>query len=375
MIMPSSSPSRILMTADTVGGVWTYALELIRALGESGVEVTLAAMGGTASPEQRTDAQSIPNLELHESEYRLPWMDRPWDDVQRAGDWLLELADRAQAELVHLNEPVFGSLNWRMPVASVAHSCVLSWWQSVQGVPAPREWDRYRDEMREGLHGADMVVAPSRWMLSSLGQHYGISIGQVIPNGRDPATLVPGNKSPLVFAAGRLWDPAKNLLALEAIAKDLPWPVYVAGDPRQPGRPESISAKHLCLLGSLPAKSVASWFRLASIYAFPARYEPFGLSVLEAALAGCALVLGDIPTLRELWDGCAVFVSPDDPETLRLAVQGLIGDPELRHSLAMRSRRRALALSPRRMATAYLDLYRTLLPGRSRLAAESACAS
>ncbi len=31
----------------------------------------------------------------------------------------------------------------------------------------------------------------------------------------------------------------------------------------------------------------------------PARYEPFGLSVLEAALSGCALVLGDIPSLRE----------------------------------------------------------------------------
>jgi glycosyltransferase involved in cell wall biosynthesis len=178
-----------------------------------------------------------------------------------------------------------------------------------------------------------------------------------------------------VFAAGRLWDPAKNLLALDAIAYGLPWPVYVAGDPRQPGRPEMLSADRLQLLGALSPDAVASWLRQASIYAFPARYEPFGLSVLEAALAGCTLVLGDLPTLRELWEGCAVFISPDDPGTLRLAVEGLIDDPGLRQALAMRARRRALGLTPRQMATRYLELYRTLLVRQGGLARESACAS
>ena len=123
------------------------------------------------------------------------------------------------------------------------------------------------------------------------------------------------------------------------------------------------------------AGTVAAWLRSASIYAFPARYEPFGLSVLEAALAGCALILGDVPSLHELWDGAAVFVSPDQPQTLRLAVEGLIEDAELRQALAMRARRRALTFTPRRMALEYLQVYTDLLTKRLSLAQETACAS
>ena len=44
------------------------------------------------------------------------------------------------------------------------------------------------------------------------------------------------------------------------------------------------------------------------IFVSVSRYEPFGLAVLEAAHAGCALVLSDIPTFRELWQGAASFV-------------------------------------------------------------------
>jgi glycogen synthase len=375
MIMQAGYPQRILMTADTVGGVWTYALELARALGAEGVEVALATMGGFATREQRDEAREIGTLELYESEYRLPWMDEPWEDVQRAGDWLLALASYVRADLIHLNDPVHGSVAWPAPSLAVAHSCVLSWWQNVLGCAAPDGWNRYREEMRAGLQQADEIVAPSAWMLNNVRTFYGVSRGRVIPNGRDGRELRAGEKAPLVFAAGRLWDPAKNLTALEAVAQGLTWPIYVAGEPSQPGRQESISADHLHLLGRLPAHSLAVWLRRASIYAFPARYEPFGLSVLEAALAGCTLVLGDVPPLRELWDGAAVFVSPDEPETLRLAIEGLIEDQDLRQALAMRAQRRAQALTPRRMALSYLAAYTDLLTSRKTGARESACAS
>ena len=46
---------KILMTADTVGGVWTYALELAGALAPHGVEVALATMGRRLSSAQEAD--------------------------------------------------------------------------------------------------------------------------------------------------------------------------------------------------------------------------------------------------------------------------------------------------------------------------------
>jgi len=83
--------------------------------------------------------------------------------------------------------------------------------------------------------------------------------------------------------------------------------------------------------------------------------------VLEAALSGCALVLSDLPSLRENWDGAAVFVEPQDDRTLRLTLESLIANPDLRHALARRARSRALELTPERMAGAYLAVYRSLL--------------
>jgi glycosyltransferase involved in cell wall biosynthesis len=363
------------MTADTVGGVWTYAVELARALGAEGVEVVLATMGGPASAEQRSEARAIPTLQLYESTYRLPWMDQPWEDVELAGNWLLDLMATVRPDVVHLNEPVHASLPWSVPCVAVAHSCVLSWWQSVRQSPAPEDWDHYRKMMGRGLAHATEVVAPSAWMLETLRHNYGLASGRVIPNGRTAGEFVPGTKTPLVFAAGRLWDPAKNLLVLDQVAEGLPWPVYLAGDCRHPNGDSTITSTHVQLLGRLPARAVAGWLQSASIYAFPARYEPFGLSVLEAALAGCTLVLGDIPTLRELWEGAAIFVAPDHPKTLRIALEGLIGDPGLCQALSMRARKRALTLTPSRMAKAYLGLYTDLLTHPNLHAEEAACAS
>lgn len=368
-------PSRVLMTADTIGGVWTYAIDLARALGEEGVEVALATMGRPASAEQRRDARAIPTLELFESRYRLPWMEDPWDDVEATGGWLLELAARISPSLAHLNDPVHASLPWNVPTVAVGHSCVLSWWQAVWNTPAPASWNRYQEEMRRGLAAADVVVAPSETMLQALRRYYLVEHGQVIPNGRDPSHFTPGYKEPLIFAAGRVWDPAKNLLALDAIAERLPWPVYLAGDPAPPHSRERTGAARGRLLGRLPQQEVGAWLGRASIYAFPARYEPFGLSVLEAALAGCALVLSDLPTLRQLWGGEAVFVPPDDSAVLVMAIQALIDDCDLRRTLAMRARRHALRFTPRRMALAYCQAYSAASARHNSASGRTACIS
>jgi glycogen synthase len=375
VILRPGTPGRVLMTADTVGGVWTYAVELSRAFRGAGIEVVLATMGRLATPEQRDEIAALPNVHLFESEFRLPWMDHPWDDVGRAGAWLLDLAQRLEPDVIHLNEPVYGALPWPRPTVAVAHSCVLSWWESVWHRTAPPQWDQYARAMREGLQAADQVVAPSTWMLTAVHRLYGVRGGQVIPNGRDSQGLAPEPKAPLIFAAGRLWDEAKNLLALEQIAEGLSWPIYIAGDARHPSRSEPVETKHCRLLGRLSTEDISSWLRRAGIYAFPAKYEPFGLSILEAALAGCALVLSDLPTLRERWDGAAIFVDPDEHAILHLALDALITDSGLRHTLAMRARRRALDLSPERMARAYLALYRELLARPSPFTEAQACAS
>lgn len=360
----SVSPRKVLMTADTVGGVWTYALELARGLGERGVEVALATMGAPINDLQREKAERTPGLRVFESHLKLEWMEEPWRDVEKAGEWLLNLESRICPDLVHLNNFAHGALPWSAPTLMVGHSCVLSWWDAVKREPAPEVWNRYRDEVTAGIAAADLVVAPSVAMLAALADHYGpLRNGRVIPNGRDARLFRPTTKEEVIFSAGRLWDEAKNLDALERAAPHLPWPVFVAGDSHHPDGGE-IRPHHTRLLGRLSQRALAAWLGRSSIYALPARYEPFGLSVLEAALAGCALVLGDIPSLREIWRNRAVFVAPDDPEALERALQSLIAEPDRRQSLAAGAHKRALEYTPERMVESYLEAYGQLLARR-----------
>lgn len=333
---------RVLISSDAVGGVWTYTTELGAALAEAGVEVVLATLGPQAPPQEGVAYRDC----------RLEWQEDPWDDVRSSGEWLQELAEQERVDVVQLNGYSHGVRPWPVPVVVVGHSCVLSWHEAVRGAPAGPQWERYRRHVAEGLRGADAVVAPTAAMGAALERHYGCE-GRciVIANGVSPHPSPPAAGERLVLAAGRLWDEAKALDTLDAAAARIDWPIAVAGDPGAAG------ASEVRLLGQLDRDSLRERMGRAAIFAHPARYEPFGLVVLEAALAGCALVLGDIESLREQWDGAALFVAPGDDRALAGALERLICDGELRGALAAEARLRARRHDARTMARSYAALY------------------
>jgi glycosyltransferase involved in cell wall biosynthesis len=116
----------------------------------------------------------------------------------------------------------------------------------------------------------------------------------------------------------------------------------------------------LRLLGALSAEQLAEHRRRAAIFAAPARYEPFGLAILEAARDGCALVLGDIPSLRELWEGAAVFVDPEDVAGLREQLRRLLAEPRTTAELGRRARRHSARYDLSGAAHAHWRLYQQL---------------
>ncbi|HEX7121568.1 MAG TPA: glycosyltransferase family 4 protein [Gemmatimonadaceae bacterium] len=356
---------RVLMTADAVGGVWTYAHTLCRTLDERGIHVTLAVMGPRPSRSQMATFVPLRNVEVLAGDFALEWMDDPWKEILRAGEWLLSLEAQVTPDVVHLNGYAHAALPFHAPTLVVAHSCVASRWRAVHGIDPPPRFAAYRAAVQNGLAMASAVVSPSRFMQDAIATHYGRrSRSTVIPHGLYGAGVAPGLKQNIVLSAGHLWDQAKNLTAVDAVAPSLPWAVRIAGSSVDPtGRVHM--PDHARTLGVLSARMLAREMASASIFALPARYEPFGLTVLEAALSGCALVVGDIPSLRELWDGAATFVPPDDHDALREALLRLIDDGEARaHAMAL-ARERARTYSGERMTAAYVDVYRRLSDGAS----------
>src|SRR3954452_11529602 len=146
------SVENVLMTVDGVGGVWSYAVELATALPD--VRFTFATMGAAVSESQRLSLERVQNVTLRDSTFALEWMDEPWSDVDRAGEWLLGLAREVGPDLIHLNSYSHAILPFDAPVLIVAHSCVLSWWRAVKDEPAPAVYNEYRRRVAAGLNAA-----------------------------------------------------------------------------------------------------------------------------------------------------------------------------------------------------------------------------
>jgi glycosyltransferase involved in cell wall biosynthesis len=363
---PSMKPDSILMTAEATGEIWDFCLELTRDLQPHGVEVELATMGRALTPSQKNAARTLENLTLHESSFRLEWMKDPWDEVDQAGRWLLDLEQKLQPNLIHANSPSFAALPWDAPVLVTAHSCLHSWHLAVHGqTPPSPAWGIYRDRIGEGLRRAGLVTAPTQNMLDTLQRLHGpFQAAKPVPQGRSSAEFHAQHREPFILAAGPVWDEGKNFRILEAASRGLDWPVYLAGEERHPdGSTVHLDGVHP--LGDLPERELAQWMGRASIFVHPALYEPFGQAPLEAALAGCCLLLGEIPTLREVWDGAALFVPPRETATLQKAMQHLIIHYRHRQRLRDLAHDRALQFTPERTTEGYLELYSNLLQDAS----------
>jgi glycosyltransferase involved in cell wall biosynthesis len=363
---------KALLTTNNVGEIWIYAMELARKLGEESISVVLATMGWPLTPAQHREAEALANLDVFESLYKPEWMENPWDDVERAGQWLLRMRDEVQPDIIHLNSYSFGSLDWGLPVLITGHSEAVCRWLAIhQELPAGK-FDLYREKVKAGIAGADELVAPTQAMLDVLDEFYGpLDKGLVIPNGRDPAIFHPQRKEPFILACGRLWDEAKNIGILDEVASNISWPIRIDGENPSSGNVSSHKSS-LQLTGSLSTDDRIHNLERASIYILPAKYEPFGISALEAGLAGCALVLADLPSLREVWQDAAIYVPPDESPAISQALNRLIRNESMLHQYADRAYLRALEYSPDRMAAAYLRLYRSLMQYAHEIEAETA---
>ncbi len=358
-------PRRVLLTTDAVGGVWRYVLELADGLAERGIEPVIAVVGPNPQPKQRAQASRIGRV--IETGWPLDWTAENERALRKASRCLAQLARDEAVDLAHLHAPAFAGWDrWPVPVVAVAHSCLATWWNAVRGTALPADFRWRAGATARGLCQADAVIAPTAAFAEALGRVYALDRSiTVVRNGRRAATPGANARQHAVLTAGRLWDEGKNVAALDRAAPLIDAPVYAAGSIVGPNG-ATARFDHLRLLGELDEPAVRARYAQAAIFAAPALYEPFGLSVLEAAQAGAALVLGEIPTLRELWDGAAIFVDPQDHVQLARVSRGLLGDQHAIRRAGALAQEKARAYTVSAMVDGTLAVHRAT---RARMAA------
>ena len=367
----SGSPMHVLVTADTVGGVWTYARELVCGLVRRGVRVTLVSFGEIPTPAQTEWMEGLKGLDYRPTAFRLEWMQESEEDLGASSEYLLTVIEESKPDLLHFNQFCYGALPISLPSVVVAHSDVVSWWLTVKGeLPRDVSWmDHYREVVSAGLRGAAAVVAPTRWMLDQIEEIYGRpKRSSVIYNGRSPLLFTPHmTKEDYVLSVGRVWDAGKQVSLLREFEPSLP--VHIVGVEEHADkalRSEGNRDGHTSLIdykGAQTEGQLRHWFGRAAMYAATSRYEPFGLAPLEAALSRCAIIANDIPSFREVWGSTAYYFSTNDAQGLASAIEHLNSDRQLRLTYANLAYNRARQrFTAERMVDDYLHLYQSVVP-------------
>ncbi len=363
-------PLRLLLSSDTVGGVFTYALDMARGLAAFGVETTLALLGPAASAAQRASAARIPGLKLAPTDLPLDWLAEDRLQIEHAPRVIAALADRCGAHVVHLNTPWLACADYGRPVVVGLHSCVATWWRAVKQGPMPEDFLWRTELTAQGLRRAHICVCPTAAFAAEARAVYGAA-PRAVHNGRpSPAPAeASGRSGAFAFAAGRFWDEGKGLATLVDAAPSVDVPVVVAGPLTGPKGAQARARGVVIAIGAVDEDAIRQRLSERPIFVSTALYEPFGLSVLEAAQAGCPLVLSDIPTFRELWSGAALFVPPRDATAVARALSTLAADAAGRERLAAAARKRAGRYTVDAMAREMMGVYENLLAGRAGAAA------
>jgi glycosyltransferase involved in cell wall biosynthesis len=338
-----------------IGGSERHLLTLLPALAERGVEPLFVGLDDPEwNPTDFYNALHVPAVRIRSA--------RDFDPML-----LVRLARTLRADVVHthlVHADVYGGVAARLRRAQLV---------STKHNDDPFRIGSFRFVERGLARLADRIVTITESLRRFTVEQVGVPADKVetIHYGLDDLPQPWGENAPDAVPAG-----ARVLLAVSRLTRQKGIDVAVRAVRSLPDDtvlvvlgegPERETLERLArelgvegrvfLLGRVP--DVAAWLHRASVLAHPARWEGFGLGVLEAMLAGLPVVAANVSSLPELVvDGTTGFlVSPDDPSALALGVARALEQPQLGEA----GRQRALReFSVARMADLTVSLYESL---------------
>lgn len=105
---------------------------------------------------------------------------------------------------------------------------------------------------------------------------------------------------------------------------------------------------------------LASYYRKARAFVYPSRYEGFGIPPLEAMSFGCPVVCSAVSSIPEVVGDAAEMFDPACPDSMRAAIERVVGEESLRVELIARGARRLQMFSWQRCAGQTLEVYRRI---------------
>jgi glycosyltransferase involved in cell wall biosynthesis len=190
-----------------------------------------------------------------------------------------------------------------------------------------------------------------------------------VPQGRDRldkqaarARFDLPRQAPLLVSTGRITRQKNQAVLLEALARRPELHLAIAGiGAAQDELAAAATAMgldgRLHLVGELAPEDIYPFLAAGDAFAFPSLTETFGLSVVEAAIAGLPIVSNDLPVLREVLSvgerSAAVFADATDATAFAAAIERVLTDRDGAVELRRTSRELAQRYRPEAMCAGY----------------------
>lgn len=256
-----------------------------------------------------------------------------------------------------------------------------------QGYDFPVRW-YVRPVLRRTLLGAHALTAISDdCRMHALNAGARDSSIHMVMNGADLRRFSPGPRlsrigdleisDQMVFACRQLFPRKGIRFLIEAVASLVPrYPriqVVIAGDGFERPELEALAARlgiadRTVFLGWVANERLPEYFRACAVSVIPSLEEGFGIPAAEAMGCETPVIASDAGGLPEVVaDGVTGIVVPKgDSAAIARALDRLLADPDLRRSMGVRGRDRALSLFDwDRAAEKFENVYESLLTSRS----------
>jgi glycosyltransferase involved in cell wall biosynthesis len=321
-----------------IGGIATYVSNLATHLRRHGIRVDVYRGGADGRTAVMGAARSL-----------------------RAGDY----------DVLHMQSLPYGALAAFHPLVVTVHSPVLEeskYYRSANKAKVPAAFLFEKATLMK----ADAVIAVSRTTVSHLEKNYGVNPKKIelIHDGVDCKKFNPSGKSwggeTRILMCSRL-EPRKNIdAAISAFGSigDGPFKVEVIGEGPDRAELEAKAAaahKEIAFRGAVAQGELEKNFSRAHVFVSTSLSEGFGLSILQAMAAGCAVVASDIPSHRELIESGREGLLYSDQSELTEAIRRVHSDHGLARRLGEGATKKAQGYSWIRVARATADVYGRLL--------------
>ena len=238
----------------------------------------------------------------------------------------------------------------------------------------------YDRKFRSASERSDRIIAVSECSKRDIISFYGIPSEKidVVYQGFHPIFAVAPGESEKREIAGMHALPKrfilcvgtveerKNLMLLAEALRILPDDIHLVAAGRRTPYAEKVEkycsekgvSKRLHIIEGVPFRLLPALYSLASVFAYPSRFEGFGIPIIEALQTGIPVLAATGSCLEEAGGDGALYVNPDDTEAAADALTRLLYDTDLTAKLKTAGKEQIRKFSPENIANGVNEVYR-----------------